>query len=137
MRRNHSQSKQSGQVALIAILIVSAAVLVVSLAVSSLGLNEMLMGFEGQQSERAFQIADTCADEGVLRLRRVYDGEEASYSGGTLTFGSDSCTIAVTVAGSNRILDVTSTVNSKINRKIQTVVQVSPSFQVLSWQEQP
>ncbi len=126
---------QSGQIALIAILIISAAVLVVSLAISSMGINEALMSFDEQRSENAFQIADGCIDEAILRLRRVKDGEEASYNGGTLNFGSNSCTITITTQGQNRIIDVTATVNSTIIRKIQATVRWNPSFALTSWQE--
>jgi uncharacterized protein YpmB len=136
MLRITSKNKESGQVALIAILIIAAAVLVVSLAASSMGVNEMIMSDDEKQSEQALRIADACVDEAVLRLRRVYDGEEVSYTGGTLNFGSDSCTITVTAQGDNRIIDVTSTVGSEVNRKIRVVVQWSPSFTFINWQEQ-
>lgn len=128
-------NKQKGQIALIAILIISAAVLIVSLTISSMGVNETLMSFDEQQSEQAFQMADGCVNEALLRLRRVYDGEEASYTGETLNFGANSCTINITTQGQNRIINVAATVNSKIIRKIQATVRWNPSFALTNWQE--
>lgn len=127
---------QKGYAVLLMVLVVSAAVLVIVLTISSIGINETLISSDDQQSERSFQIADACADESILRLNREFEGEEGAYTGGTLNFGSDSCTISVTTVGSNREVDIVSTVNGKINRKIQVVVQMTPSFSVLSWQEQ-
>lgn len=132
MKNTHEQ----GYTVLIVVLMISAAVLVVVLALSSLGINETLISADDQQSEKSFQIAEACTDEAIIRLNRSFNGEEGVYSGGTLNFGTDSCTIGVVVAGSNRQVDVVSTVNGKINRKIQVIVQMSPSFSVLSWQEQ-
>ncbi|MBU1118378.1 hypothetical protein KKH43_00665 [Patescibacteria group bacterium] len=128
--------KQRGQIALISVLIIAAAALIVALAMSSGGINESIISFDDEQSERAFQIADACVDEGLLRLQRVHAGEEVSYSGGTLNFGTDSCTITVTVLGSNRVVDVESTVNAKIHRKIQAIAQWTPTYELISWQEQ-
>lgn len=127
--------KEKGQIALIAILIISAAVLIVSLAISSIGVNESLMSFDDEQGEQAFLIANSCVDEALMRLKREKAGEEPVYSGGTLNFGSNSCIITITSQINSKTIDVTSTVNSKINRKIQAVIQWNPSFALTSWQE--
>ena len=127
--------KQKGQIALIAILIISAAILIVSLAMTSLGINETIMGYDEQQSEQAFQIADSCPNEALLRLHRVYNGDEDSYTGETIDFGSNSCIIVVTEDGDDRIVDITSTVNSKIHRKIRMNIQIAPTFILDTWQE--
>jgi len=126
---------EKGQIALIAVLTISAAVLIVSLAISSIGVNETLMSFDDQQGEQSFLIADSCVNEALMRLKRVKAGEEAAYVGGTLNFGTDSCIITVTPQVNNQIIDVTSTVNSKINRKIQVVLQWNPTYALTSWQE--
>jgi len=127
--------KQNGQIALIAVLIISAAVLIISLVISSIGVNETLISFDDQQGEQSFLIANACADEALMRLQRVKAGEEVAYAGGTLNFGSDSCIITVTPQANDQIIDVVSTVNSKINRKIQVVLQWIPSYSLTSWQE--
>lgn len=127
--------KQNGQIALIAVLIISAAVLIVSLVISSIGVNETLISFDDQQGEQSFLIASSCADEALMRLQRVKAGEEATYIGGTLNFGTDSCIITVTPQVNDQIINVTSTVNSKINRKIQVVLQWIPNYSLTSWQE--
>lgn len=127
--------KENGQIALIAILIISAAVLIVSLAISSMGVNETLMSYDGEQGEQAFLIANACVDEALMRLRREKSGEEPAYSGGTLNFGVNSCIITITSQVNSKTINVVSTVNSKINRKIQAVIQWNPTYALTSWQE--
>lgn len=127
---------QKGYTVLILVLVVAAGVLAIVLALSSQGLNETLISADDQTGERSFQIAEACIDEAVIRLSREFNGEEAAYTGGTLNFGSDSCTITITDLGTSRQVDVVSTVNTKINRKIRAVVQMTPTFELTSWQEQ-
>lgn len=130
-------TESKGQAALIAILIIAAAIVIVALSLSSNSLNEMILGSKNDQGSKALQIADACVDEAALRLRRVTDGDEPNYTGGTLTFGTDSCTINIINQGDNRVVDVTALVNNTIQRKIRAVFQVSPAFTYVSWQEQP
>lgn len=129
-------NKQKGYTSLILVIIVSAVVLIIAILVSSLSLNETIIGNEDSKSEKALQLADTCSHEAVLRLSREFNGEGGVYAGGTLNIGSDSCTITITPSGSNRVVDVESTLQGNTNKKIQLTIQMSPTFDVLSWQEQ-
>lgn len=129
-------NRQSGYTALILVTIVSSVVLIVALLLSSLSLTETTISNDNAFSERALQLADSCADEAILRLNREFNGEEPTYTGGTLNINSNSCTITVTPSGSNRIVDITAIYQTNTTKKIQLTVQMSPSFDVVSWQEQ-
>ena len=121
---------QRGVVTLATTVVIFFVALVLVLSVQFLGVGELLIGFEEGKSEQAFEFADSCVDEAVLRVKR-----NNSYTGGTLSLEDASCTIVVSGGGSTRTIDVSATVGT-ITRKIQTVVTITGSpFSHVSWEE--
>ena len=111
-------SKQSGTIALISLLIITAVTLAIGLSLNLLGLDEMRMGFRESKSSQAFHVAESCLEEALMRLKR-----DANYTGGNLQIGQGSCNIVIAVNGTERTITVTGTVDQLI-RKIQSVVNV-------------
>ena len=126
--------KQSGTIALISLLIITAVTLAIGLSLNLLGLDEMRMGFRGSQSSQAFHVAESCLEEALMRLKR-----DANYTGGNLSIGNGSCNIIITADGNQRTITVSGNIDQLI-RKIQTTVNVlnnGTTFgnETISWQE--
>jgi len=114
-------NNQRGYIALIAVLIISAVTLAIALSLSGLGVSETDTGLLRQQSAQAGTEAQSCLQEAELRLMN-----NQSYAGGTvMTFDIGTCTVTtVTTSGTDRIIDVSSTVNS-VSRQFEGRVTTS------------
>lgn len=89
---------QSGIAALLTVLIISAAVLIMAVGASFLGLNELNMGYTFQKGGEAMALADGCLEEALLRLKR--DNNYGISAGDIpLTLGQGSCIINITDLG--------------------------------------
>ncbi len=124
MSRHVHQKNQQGVVTLATTVIVFFVCLTLALSVQFLGVGELIIGFQEGQSEQAFQLADTCTNEALLRLKRL-----SSYTGGTLSIGTQSCTISISGSGATRTIVTTGTVGT-IQRKIQIQVSLTVSGSV-------
>ncbi len=119
---------QKGYVALVSVLVILAVGIIVGVTVSMNAINEMQMGFTSTQADKAFVIADACAEESLLRLKR----EESPPV--ELFFEDGSCTIYIIALNDDRTVMVTGTVDD-YNSLIQMEVTLAPDFVVNSWQE--
>lgn len=127
-----AEQKQTGYIALLAILIVGAIALAISLTLLASGTDRQREVFIQQQSTQARDLASSCAEEA---LQLIHD--TTSYTGsGSLTLGTGSCTYSVTSTGATtRSLSTTGTVGSVV-RKLQVYVTIgSSSVSITSWQE--
>ena len=121
---------QDGVAALLTIVIIGAAGLIMAYSASILALGDLEMGFDSQKGSQAFALADGCVEEAMRRLRL-----DNSYSGGSLSVGDNSCIIGIDTSGSDRTINVTSTVDI-YHKVIEANVTVSDSSVVLNnWQE--
>jgi hypothetical protein len=122
--------RQRGAVTLATTLVVFAAALALATSVQFIGIGEVLMAYGTVRSEQAFQFADSCVDEALLRLKR-----DSGYTGGSLSEGDASCTIAVSGSGSTRTITSTATVGQQ-TRVIIVGVSISGTIvTVTSWAE--
>ena len=122
------QQKPGGYIALIALLIIAAAGLTIAMAVSLSGVEELQSSFGGTQASIAKNLANTCIEDGLERLRNDF----VSYSG-ALSINSNSCIITIDVSGSSATLTATGTADT-YSQKIQ--VQVDNNLDVITWQEE-
>lgn len=119
-----------GATAILLIVIVSVAALIMAVGASILSMGEMDIGFTSQKGDEALSLADGCVEEGMNRLRT-----NGSYTGGSLNFGSGSCIISITSAGSDRTLTATGTIGI-YSKKIQANITINSNvITVNSWQE--
>jgi hypothetical protein len=132
--KNYRQRGQGGFVAILTIVVVSAAVLIMAYNASLLGLGELDQGYTSQRGEEAFAMADGCMEETLRRLRL-----DISYAGETITTSNGSCIIAVTTLGADRTITVTANTPDNHYKKIEANVTLSgatlPVIAVNSWEE--
>lgn len=124
--------EQRGYVALMAVLIIGAVALAISLVLLTTGADSQRTSLVAQQSKQARSLAVACAEEA---LQVVHDN--IAYTGtSNLSLGQGSCTYTVTVtAATTRTIVVSGTVGNVV-RKIQAYVTIgSSSISVTSWQE--
>lgn len=124
-------SNQRGAAALVAIIIVTALVVLISVSMGVVAMNNLETGFSAQRSGDVLLTAESCAEEAVLRL-----GRDATYSGEVLTVDDVTCTIIVigTPCGDCAITSEASAAG--FTRSIQVEVSVSGStVDITSWEE--
>ncbi len=123
---------QKGYVALLAVLIIGAASLAISLALLTAGADSQRGTLVTQQSAQARSLASSCAEEALEQMH-----DNTAFTGtNSLLLGQGSCSYTVTnTGGTGRIIDVTGTVNSVVRRaKIYVTISAS-SISITSWQE--
>lgn len=109
-------NNQSGYIALVAVIILASLGLAVAVTVSLNGINELGLSWQNYQVERAFTLADSCAEEALLRLSR----ETSDYLGThILNFEADSCTIEASADSSGYLVKITSLAQNKYYRHLK------------------
>ena len=125
-----SINNQQGYIALIAVIIIVAATLAISLSLNVLSIGETQSGLIKQQSVQAFGIADACMQEAYIQLER-----DILYPGAGLNIGDGSCTIIVTDVGTDKLITVMASLQT-IQRKHESLVTVSGNqVTVQYWKE--
>lgn len=126
------RNKEQGYIALLAVLIVGAASVAISLALVMSGADSQRSALSEQQSRQARALAAACAQEA---LQVVHDN--IAYTGtNSITQGAGSCTYTVTSTSTQlRTIVATGTVGTVV-RKIQAYATIgSSSISVSLWQE--
>lgn len=124
--------KSDGYVALLAVLIVGAASVAISLALLITSVDSQRSTLVTQQATQARSLASACAEEALQRMH-----DDTAFTGnGNLSLGQGTCTYTVTnTGGSARTIDATGTVNGDIKKlKVYATIGAS-SISITSWQE--
>jgi hypothetical protein len=131
--RTHNQTNSGGYVLLLSVLVVVVIGTAVATSLLLWSVTDAQTTTILQQSARARQLAQTCAEEALWQLQQ----DTAYAAGGTLTVGADSCSIvAITgTGGSNRVINASGTVGSVVRRVQVTVTTVANPPVIASWQE--
>jgi hypothetical protein len=126
------ERQASGYVALIAVLIVGAVSVAVSLALLTIGTDSQRAALVEQQSKQARTLAVTCSEEA---LQQIHD--TTTFTGtNNLSLGQGSCTYTVSNTGGNTRSIATSATVGSVVRKIQLYVTIgTSSISITSWQE--
>lgn len=122
----HNKNQQ-GYIALIALLIVVAAGLTISLAVSIRGIEEIMISFDTSEAAKAKSLANACIEDGLEQLRNSWSGYSKM-----LLINDNSCIINTVIDGNNATVAATGTVDI-YTQKIK--VQVDNNLDVITWQE--
>ena len=128
-------NSQSGMAALVIIIILSAASLIIAVSVSSIGIDEALLGYVSQKGDGAFYAADGSMEESLRRIRK-----DANYgvAAGTinLSLGNGSCTIDIVDLGSNQRRVTVYGSSGSFNKGIETTVSLSAGvLSINEWKE--
>lgn len=118
--------RRGGYIALIALLIVAAAGLTISIAVSLSGIEEIQISYSNSVATKAKSLANSCLEEGLERLRNNW----TNYSG-ALSIAGGSCIINTEITDNVATLTAFGTVDI-YTQKIQ--IQVNNDLEVINWQ---
>lgn len=116
---------QKGYIALIALLIVATIGLSISLSVSFRNIENLQMGFATEQANQAYNLANSCLEEGLNQLRNNWN----NYSQ-TLLIDGYSCIINAEVLGDLANLNAVGIIN---NYYQQIQVEIDSNLNILSW----
>jgi hypothetical protein len=124
--------KQSGYVALLAVLIVGAAATAISLVLLTRGTDSQRSALISQQSKQARVLAIACAQEA---LQQIHDN--IAFSGtNNLALGQGTCTYTVTVISpTTRTIVAKGTVGNVLKTIQASGIINASSISVSSWQE--
>jgi len=123
------KKKQKGFIVLVTVLLILAVVLMVSLTLISLSINEAGMSLQKNQSSQAYYLANLCAEEALMTLK-----EGGTYTEKiTLNMENGSCTI-LPIEGSWIIKVLASSYNQVKKMKI-AISQINPEMIIDSWEE--
>jgi hypothetical protein len=126
-----SLREQHGAVTLAATLVVFFALLALAVSLQFVGIGDLQGAFQDTQSERAFQAADSCLSEALLRLER-----DSAYAGGSLSVGTASCTISVSGAGASRTVAVTATAARAVRKLDVDIALTAGEATIADWNEE-
>lgn len=129
--------KPEGVVALISLLVISAVLLMMGITIARVGRNEIVLASVFRDGESAFDAADACVEEGVVRLKG-----DAAYVGGSFSLDEGTCTVVVTnLGGGNRLIQGNGSYQSAI-RIVEANVTLTTNAQgnvvkatINSWKE--
>lgn len=128
--RNWKQ--RQGYVALITVTLVMTTVVMVGIVITLMSANSLVSSLLRSQGTQAYYVADSCAYESLLRLKRVGLGYVGDH---TLAVGDNTCTIRVTHR-SGTIVDVLIQADQSDTAYRQIVLVVDTANDtVLLWQE--
>ena len=93
-----------GVIGLFTVIILGAMVLAVGLVSSYAAQTELLMVSDIDRGQYARQLASSCLDEALYRLKK-----DSAYTGGTVPILSSSCQVTVSGGGTSRTITATAT----------------------------
>ena len=122
---------ERGVVAILAIIIITALVVLISTSLGLVAIGNLQIGFSEQRGNDLLLTAESCTEEAILRLSR-----DNTYTGGSLTVGDVDCTIAVTGTPCGSCTISTEATAVGFTRNIQAGVTISGSaVDITSWEE--
>lgn len=127
---------RGGYIALVSVLIASALFLLIGIGISLGGVDAARMAFGEEASRAAKLLADSCAEEALVRLKANlgYTGNET-----IMVNGQDACAIlAVTgVGNTDRTVRAEASVAGYVRRIEVDVARVNPALVIRSWRLVP
>lgn len=127
----NAPNRQSGYVALLAILIVGAVAVTISLTLLLSGTDSQEAVLVEQQSTQARALAQSCAEEAL----QVLHDNTALTGTNSVTLSTGSCSYTVTNTSGTRSILASGTVQNVV-RKVQVYATItSSSISITSWQE--
>lgn len=119
-----------GFVALISVIIISAALLIVAASTGLVSFYSRFNMLDAELKERSNAAADACADEAIVQLAQNTDP-----SGVTISLNSiDQCRIGMVSGGTQKVFEVQATSSKTAVTNLRVAVDGS-DFSVVSWQE--
>ena len=125
-------NSKSGFITLISVLVAGVIAAAIATSLILFGLGASRTAFSLEQSNQAKGLANACAEEALQRIQ-----SSVSFTGGdTLALGQGTCDYTVTnQGGQNRTIVSTGTVASIVRRVRVVIDKITPSINIVSWQE--
>lgn len=120
---------QDGISVLLAVLVISGVVLMLSLTYSIISIDETGLGLKHSKAMHTSTITDACVDQALYELNRDHN-----YNGELLTIEGVSCTISVSGSGDDRTINIYADYNEDLVKEVNVGVNWSDSFKIVSWQ---
>ncbi len=118
----------STMIATTIIVLFTALVIAVSIQYQSIG--ELVMSYGDQQSEQSFELAQSCINEALMRVKT-----NNNYTGGSYVIGSGSCVLSVSGSGATRTLSISATVGQSIRKIIANISISATDISITGWKE--
>lgn len=116
---------------LIVVLIIAAVAVLLATTAGLTGIDALQIGMRQDAALEAFAGADGCME---VALKKLHD--DHNYAGETVTLGGTACVITVTGSGTSRTVKARASYSSAAYiREIQSNVDWTTKFQIMSWQE--
>lgn len=126
------RSTQQGYIALIAVLITSAAAMAIATTLLITGTDAQRVNLITQRSIQARQLAHGCIEEALQKIH-----ESTTFTGSSnVTLATGACSYTVTnTGGDNRTVSASSTIENVVRKVTVYVTISSSSVSVTSWQD--
>lgn len=127
-----NKKRQQGFIAFTSLIVISAVALAVATSVALMGIDSAQSSLSVSKKHNAVIITKSCAEEAMIRLR-----DNVNYTGGTVNFGNDSCTIGVSGTGLNRLISITTNITGPPTYQDNAVLFVKRtgnSINIVTWQ---
>ncbi|MBI4101603.1 MAG: hypothetical protein HY443_01390 [Candidatus Nealsonbacteria bacterium] len=122
-----------GYIAIISTLIISAVLLLATLAGVNSGIVQSKMAFQKNQFSENYYLAQACAEEALMRLK-----ENSAYSGSeTINLDQNSCQILFVEKGKSqaRTVKVSGSLYNLAKKMKIEVSRINPLMEIQSWEE--
>ncbi|MDI6820871.1 MAG: hypothetical protein QMD65_01695 [Patescibacteria group bacterium] len=131
VRQLYAKNKK-GFIAILAVLIIGAIGITITISVLLLGLGFTQSSFIIEQSGGARALANACVDQALQQIRNF----PLSFSGRSLTINSGTCNyVIIDNGGQNRTINAKATLGG-VTRKAKIVInKINPYINIASWQE--
>jgi hypothetical protein len=118
-----------GAVALIATIILTAVIVIISIAIAFVNISSRLSTFHLFESERVYISTDACIEEVLIQLNR-----DNTITSKSIQIDDVNCLATISGTGDTRSLSVRGQ-NGKYLHDINLDVRLSPSFAIINWEE--
>lgn len=111
---------RSGQAMLVAILMITAAALAIGLAVATVGSSEVTQSLAAKQSAQAYDLAETCLENTLMRFARADTSLPAQF-----TNDIGSCTIEISGGPPSAYQITSKSTVARVHRNLRATVAVT------------
>jgi hypothetical protein len=123
--------QKNGSAGIMVIMILFAIASLVIGGITVIGVDDLETGYASWKSSESMRVAESCAEEALLRIKR-----NASYTGGTLQIGNTTCTMTVVGTPCGTCTVSISAQSGVSTKHLQTTLTKSGSLVTLTgWQE--
>ncbi len=127
-----SATHKNGYALLLGILVIGAVAAAITTSLLLAGITSSRTSLADEQSKRAIGYVNSCLEEA---LQQIHDSTPFTGSS-TIAFNNGSCTFTVTSQGAqNRTISASSTVGTVVRKARVVIDKITPSINVVSWQE--